>query len=79
MRVKMKNSQGEFEFECVEDARRFLEADEITDHDVFNMGYLASNLGCPAMQLILGKGRKAFAELRRRGMDEIVRELKGKA
>lgn len=76
--IKFKNHQGEFEFDNVENLRRFLEADEITDHDVRNMGYLASNLGCPRLQILLGKGRKAFAELRSRGMDEMVRELKGK-
>jgi len=77
--IEFKNKQGDFKFEKVEDLRKFLLEPDITDHDVRNFGYLISNI-CgheySKLSAFCSGGTKIFLELRQKGMDQMVRDLK---
>lgn len=79
MKVKFENTQGKFEFEDVSDLKEFLRSDSVTDFDMQQFGYLISNV-CGGKYYKLSayctKGLNALIDLRNRGMESVVKELK---
>lgn len=79
--IRFKNDQGEFEFDDVADLRKFLRPNDVTDFDMRQFGYLVSNV-CghkySALSIYCNQGLNALVDLRIRGMDKVVTELKPK-
>lgn len=75
--IKFKNNQGSFEFDRVDDLKEFLKNDKVGDFDMNQFGYLISNLTKHTkLSAYCSKGLGALIDLRQRGMETVVRELK---
>lgn len=75
--IKFKNKLGEFEFDRVEDLKEFLRGEDIEDFDMRQFGYLISNLTKhnKLSAYCAEHGLSALIDLRKRGMDAVVKEL----
>lgn len=75
--IKLKNKHGEFKFDRVEDLVAFVKPGQVEDFDMQQFGYLISNLTKHSgLSAYCSKGLSALIDLRNRGMEVVVAELR---
>lgn len=77
--IKFKSKLGDFEFDRVENLIAFTKSEFVEDFDMMQFGYLISNVAGPGHTKLVAftsKGLNALLELRVRGMEAMVKELK---